>query len=395
MPVRYDSGAIKKWETTPQGGVRLDAALTRVGVFTYRLSDGTSRREFRPPEEVFHPEALRSLRLAPVTELHPDVPVTADNWRALAVGVVGEDVQVENQSHVVAQLAIQDSGTIKRIDAGDFRELSCGYQAELDPTPGEWNGERFDAIQRGIRYNHVALGPTGWGRAGSTVALRLDSGDAIQEEDTQAMFKITIDGKEHTVGTQAELEALATKLLGERDTAKGRADSLTSKVDTLTKELEGAKDPKALALKVKARADLLMTARKVAASKGVKLDEEAAEALTDTDFMAKIIKLLDPSFDPAGKSPDYIRGAFETTIMGLVGGQGAPAPEPPKDGAPPAPPPSGTPGPLDSIFSTRDSGSGTRKDGTGQTPAPDAEVSRLKMVEANRNAWKIPEKRPA
>lgn len=390
MAFRIDApGAIQKWETTPQGGVRLAAAVTRVGVLLYRLTDGTTRRELRHPDEVFAPAALKSLRLAPVTDLHPEVPVTADNWRQLSVGVVAEDVQVENGSHVVAQLAIQDSATIRKVDAGERKEVSCGYQCTLEHTPGEWGGEKYDAIQRGILYNHVAIGPAGWGRAGPTVALRLDSGDAIQEQERD-MFKITIDGKEHTVATQEELDKLLSKVVGERDTLKGRADTLNAKVDTLTKELATAADPKALAAKVKARADLVTTARKVAATKGVKFDEEAAAELTDTDFMAKIIQLLDPTFKPEGKTPDYIRGAFEVTIMGLVGGatEGAPAPvDAPKPPAAPGAAP-GAP-PQDSIFSVRDSGSTTRTD---STPKVDVEKSRQDMVERNRNAWQIPAK---
>jgi hypothetical protein len=33
----------------------------------------------------------------------------------------------------------------------------------------------YDRVQRRIRYNHAALGPPGWGRAGADVSLRLDA----------------------------------------------------------------------------------------------------------------------------------------------------------------------------------------------------------------------------
>lgn len=37
------------------------------------------------------------------------------------------------------------------------------------------NGEHYDAIQRNIVVNHIALGPKGWGRAGPEVAVKTDS----------------------------------------------------------------------------------------------------------------------------------------------------------------------------------------------------------------------------
>ena len=40
---------------------------------------------------------------------------------------------------------------------GRSRELSCGYYCDLDETPGEYEGQRYDARQRNIRGNHLAL----------------------------------------------------------------------------------------------------------------------------------------------------------------------------------------------------------------------------------------------
>src|SRR5690606_1327700 len=147
---------------------------TRVGVFVYQLPAGNVRRELRLPEEVFNADSLASLKLAPVTDLHVEDMVTPENWRYLAVEHVAEYV-TQDGSHVLASLVVQDAEAIRKIDDGERRELSCGYHCTLEMTPGEYNGEPYDAIQRGIVYNHVALGPEGWARGGSTCALRLDS----------------------------------------------------------------------------------------------------------------------------------------------------------------------------------------------------------------------------
>lgn len=175
---RYDATTLGKTSRTPQGFLRAPAFLTRAGIFKYRRADGSIVRELRPPEEVFKAESLATLSAAPVTDLHPSQPVSPTNVRALSVGHVGEQVR-QDDDKVSAELVIEHADTIAAVERGDRRELSCGYQCRIDETPGEWNGQPYDCIQRDVVYNHVAIGPRGWGRAGAEVALRLDSGDAV------------------------------------------------------------------------------------------------------------------------------------------------------------------------------------------------------------------------
>ena len=48
---------------------------------------------------------------------------------------------------------------------------------DLEFTPGEYNGQKYDAIQKNITNNHIAIV---WkGRAGKNASLRLDENDAI------------------------------------------------------------------------------------------------------------------------------------------------------------------------------------------------------------------------
>ncbi|MEI6805588.1 MAG: DUF2213 domain-containing protein, partial [Myxococcaceae bacterium] len=69
---RFDFvGTTQALETTSQGFVRVDARLTRTGIFTYH-QDGKVTRELRLPEEVFRSDSLKSIAGAPVTDLHPD-----------------------------------------------------------------------------------------------------------------------------------------------------------------------------------------------------------------------------------------------------------------------------------------------------------------------------------
>lgn len=181
--VRFDVGTLGALSRTPTGGLVVPANVTRIGVFPYRFADGTSRRELRPAEEVFAPASLESLTDVPITDRHPSDLVTADTYRELSRGHVRPGARPEG-AFVVADLAVQDADLVGKIERGEAVENSCGYVCDFDPTPGVFDGEPYDVVQRNIRYNHVALGPRGWGRGGREVALRLDSEAAVIDDPT-------------------------------------------------------------------------------------------------------------------------------------------------------------------------------------------------------------------
>lgn len=322
---RFDVGRLGKVDRTPVGGVRVPAHVTRVGVLTYRADDGSVTREFRPPEEVFAPESLATLRAVPVTDLHPDRMVTSANYRELSRGHVADDVRQDGEL-VAATVVVQDADLIGKIERRDRQEISCGYTAKIDPTPGEWNGERYDQIQREIRYNHVALGPDGWGRAGSDVALRLDAktGDALppggeahatktsaptngDAKETRSMT-IKIDGVEYPLGTDAEKEAAAKAYARERDSAAGRFDALSKELEATKANLAEALDPKRMDAAVSARVALVEQARKLAG------ETFRADGKTDREVMVAALEAGDATIKLDGRSDEYVRGMFDVAV---------------------------------------------------------------------------------
>src|SRR5437868_1982387 len=86
--LRYDAGRLARAGKTPSGGARIRANMSRTGIQTYRLADGSVRREYRPAEEVFARQAADSFSAAPITVGHPSDAVTPANWAALSAGVV-------------------------------------------------------------------------------------------------------------------------------------------------------------------------------------------------------------------------------------------------------------------------------------------------------------------
>jgi hypothetical protein len=185
--------------------------------------------------------------------------VNGSNWRKFSVGHVGDDPrQADDGKHVAASLWIQDARTIRKIKDGDLQELSVGYSAALDETPGTSpDGEHYDAKQTEIRGNHVALLRAGQARGGRSVRLRLDSaGDVVlsnEPEETLMKFKIRADGldfdveaPDDNVSKALEKERIdVEKILKTAEEAKSeadaRADAAEDKIQSLEKDLESFK----------------------------------------------------------------------------------------------------------------------------------------------------------
>lgn len=201
--LRLDFAPITGAKLTSTGALRIEAALGRVGVCVYRPPGAPERRELRPPDEVFRADSMATLAGAIVTDLHPprdEAWMTPASWRKHAVGWVGDNVRQDGKL-LRGTVTVQDAEMIALVRDGKRREVSPGYICRnIDPTPGRWDGkdygphvttgEPYDFVQRDIVYNSVGIGPRGWGRQGSEVALRLDSltaDDALMRFDGSAL----------------------------------------------------------------------------------------------------------------------------------------------------------------------------------------------------------------
>lgn len=170
--MRLDSLPLGQTYFTPEGYLRDRPILTSTGIFEYKLEDGSVRRELRLPEEVFAPESLKSYKGKPIIISHDAGLITKDNVHEEIVGTIlsegyrsGEDVR--------AEIIIHDTDEMR---SAGMKELSLGYNLDLDETPGEWEGQPYDVIQRNIRINHLALVLEA--RAGDQARLNIDSREA-------------------------------------------------------------------------------------------------------------------------------------------------------------------------------------------------------------------------
>jgi hypothetical protein len=341
--------------------------VARVGILSYRNADGSERRELRLPEDVFHADSVASLAGAPVTDMHPSGMVGPENYRSVAVGHVIEGTARRDGDLLVADLVVQAGDVANLVLTRLRHDVSCGYKCEIENTPGVYDGQRYDAVQRAIQINHVALCPPGTGRSGSAVSLRLDSaGDGlppdIVEVPTVADTYERIDGVDYPVGTPPHVAAVGrrdaahTALQARADAAEGKATALQKRVDELEEEVRVAKDEAAAA---EAGAGRKVELMRIADGLGVEVPEGADE----NAIMMAVIMKANPGLDLEGKSPDYIAAAFDMTVEAL---KAAPAAEVRGDGR----------SRVDSVQAEL------------QRARERADVAKQKSLEAGSTAWK-------
>ena len=181
--IDFSNAKSSKLARTPQGGLKVPARLTRIGVFKYTKADGSVIRECRKPDQVFDPVSLATFQNAPICIDHPG-EVGPDNWQAVSVGHVGEDVRRDGR-YVAATLVIQDAAAIRAVERGALKDLSCAYDAVVTLERGSFEGEEYDAVQSQIVGNHLALLPKGGGRAGPDCTMKLDAREATRTELAQ------------------------------------------------------------------------------------------------------------------------------------------------------------------------------------------------------------------
>lgn len=328
--------------------LRVTGRVCRAGnVQLYEQGDGTILREYRPPEEIFDAESLASMHAIPLTIQHPKkTMVTADNWRRLAHGNMGDDARPDDdRQHVLSTLWIHDRKAIDAVLAEELVELSLGYFASLDMAPGvSPEGQQYDAIQRGHRYNHLALLKEGQARGGPTVriqdgvpVMRLDSnGDALidstehetparaGEEEPSMKFVITVDGVDYQVEAPdqsvaqalakeraaeakaiADANARADAAEAERDAAAEKATGLEAERDELKTKLDAATDPSVIAQAAAELAAVVADARTIAG------DEFVAEGDASSIRRAALVKA---SVVVDGKSDAYVEARFDGLV---------------------------------------------------------------------------------
>lgn len=284
-----DTVSVGKYRRTGDGYLVADARVARTGVQEY-LGSELGRpdlgivRVYRAPEEVFSDEAMHSYAYRPLTIEHPSKMVDADTWKAVSVGQTGGEVQQEGK-FVRVPLVMMDSAAIKEFEAGK-RELSMGYSAEIVFEDGvSPDGEAYDAVQRSLRMNHLAV--VGKARGGNELRIgdgrtpggkdRADKPPMETPKMSDNTRTILVDGLSVNC-TDAGIQAI-TKLQGQLKDAEtahqklvsDHASAIADKDKAMAKVEAERDDLKAKVLsdadldkRVQDRADLIAAAKSIA-----------------------------------------------------------------------------------------------------------------------------------
>lgn len=322
MPM--DDASFKR---TEEGYLKGIAPVTNIGVFTYSNPDGSLRRELRLPEEVMDEKSLKTLKLAPLTFSHPAEEVTSENIKQYQIGHLGDGVY-NDAFRVYAPIVITDAESVDKVKMGT-RALSCGYTVDLEMKNGTWMGVDYDAIQRNIRYNHVAVVERG--RAGDDAVMKLDNArvDAISRpventtkhrRDSSMEKTIKLDGVEYKAEakvievltqTQSKLDSVA----GELESAKKEHSALQAKVDSLTESNEELKSKADEAAKVQPEVIEQAVQKRIAvlgAAKKAGVEYKGDEA--EVDLKKQVILSAFPKANLDEKDEVYIDARFDAAL---------------------------------------------------------------------------------
>lgn len=185
---------------TPEGYlICTDAILSRTGKQEYKrceiFGDACDEPDKivnvdRIDAEVFSDKAMASFENKPICIEHPDQDVNIENHNELSVGFIRDIHKGEDNGHPVMMgtLVITDKDAVEAVESGEYKELSCGYDCDID--------DNDNPQQRNIRGNHVALCKQG--RAG--IARIVDSVDDADERQHIADAAVIMAGEHNDDG---------------------------------------------------------------------------------------------------------------------------------------------------------------------------------------------------
>lgn len=158
QPNKTADGYLRAFPRVARTGIQIYGKSEFVGLEAVdSLKDKEIIRVYRPEEEVFSRDAVKTYANRPITFGHPvGQSVDASNWSQFAVGTTGEDV-VRDGEHIRVPILLMDGNAISRVEGG-VKQISMGYDCELHIVSGTTpSGEAYDAVQRNMRMNHLAI----------------------------------------------------------------------------------------------------------------------------------------------------------------------------------------------------------------------------------------------
>ena len=153
--------------------------ITKAGVFPYlneKIGIPDKKPDdivyiYRPLEEIFNPDLLEAFNNRPLPLVNDHTMIGEGFTAPEEKGIDGVLTNVHKSivdNSIKGDLTIYSEKMQDDINNGK-KELSLGYRCNYEFESGVYNGKHYDAIQRDIRPNHIALVQRG--RSGSDVRV--------------------------------------------------------------------------------------------------------------------------------------------------------------------------------------------------------------------------------
>lgn len=286
-----------------------DNPISKVGVFDYLGAEigapipDKIYRVLRPPEELASEETINSFKLTPFIIEHEMLGKYATPAEKKGIqGVIGENVYFD-PPYLRANIKIFSDVALSNIDSGKI-DLSPGYRSKYDfDSPGVYEGEAYEVVQRHIRGNHLAL--VDEGRTGPDVAVQdhlvitIDTKELIRMNEEENKEKQTADEGAFTAEQVTALKSIIAEVIAQTKPSTDE-DPEEEKTSTDADPEEEQKAEEAVAAaevaaeEASTGAPEAVEAAEVAIETAVEAIEEAKEHLDQatTDSLNRRIKRL-------------------------------------------------------------------------------------------------------
>lgn len=217
-----------------------DNIVARTGIQKYtkrELGLGDSNEVInvmRRAEDVFDDDSIASYNQSPITIYHPKQFVDSGNHDKLAVGDLPKAVADQDNGVIRADLIVKTKKGLQAINDG-LTQLSMGYTANIVLQDGVTDdGTPYQAIQKNIRINHIALVPKG--RAG--IAQLSDSVMDIEDFNKHSTEGQTVNIEEIKAGLAKLTDTERESVIGVFKPVQKLSDAeIQSQIETKANEL--------------------------------------------------------------------------------------------------------------------------------------------------------------
>ncbi|EOY8496494.1 DUF2213 domain-containing protein [Providencia stuartii] len=285
-----------------------DNPISKVGVFDYLGAEiGAPEpdkiyRVLRPPEELASEATINSFKLTPFIIEHEMLGKHATPAEKKGIqGVIGENVYFD-PPYLRANIKIFSDAALSNIDSGKI-DLSPGYRSKYEFTSGIYEGQHYDAIQRHLRGNHLAL--VDEGRTGPDVAVQdhlvitIDTKELIRMNEEENKEKQTADEGAFTAEQVTALKSIIAEVIAQTQSSTDENPEEEKKSTDANPEEEQKAEEAVAAAEAAAEEATTGTpeaveAAEVAIETAVEAIEEAKEHLDQatTDSLNRRIKRL-------------------------------------------------------------------------------------------------------